>query len=87
MSEETKSIREKYGAVEVSKQDFCEYAKSIYTGELYKSWDGNKSDKELLVWVYEAITNAWDKKLRDLYLQTKITDVNTACMCIALCRK
>jgi len=85
MSEETKSIREKYGAVEVSKQDFCEYANSIYTVELSKSWDGNKSDKELLVWVYEAITNAWDKKLRDLYLQTKITDVNTACMCIALC--
>ncbi len=84
-SEEKKSLEKKYGAVEVSKQDFCEYANSMYKVELSKSWKGKKIDKELLVWVYQAITNAWDKEMRDLCLQTNIANVNTACMCIALC--
>lgn len=66
-------------------QDWSKYADSIYSVELSQSWNGNNSDKELLVWVYESITTVWDKELRDLFIQTKITNVNTACMCIALC--
>ena len=84
-SEEKKSLEKKYGAVEVSKQDFCDYANSMYKVELSESWKGKESDKELLLWVYQAITNTWDKEMRDLCLQTNIANVNTACMCIALC--